>query len=423
MRPQRAVGTNLRDARPGWPSVVVAGAYQTGVVLMRDLQRRGLKVCAFDCYPEQPGFKTIYGHTYLCPNPDDDPAGWLQFMLQLRAKLGHKPVLISSADQFVSAIGKHATALEEHFLFCNAAVAVQALLATKRRQYDIAAQHGLPVARTRFISSPGDVAAFIAEASFPCLLKPIHFRDWQRVAPGHPLYCEKLTLAASPAELLEKYELAAQINPEMVAQEIIQGPDTAKLVYLSCYGRDGTRLGSCVVRQIRTIPINFGSASLVEPVDDPEADTVSDSFLRSVGYAGICELELKRDTRDGIVKLIEANPRYSVTADAATYAGVELGWLHYLDLIGERVTPVTPLSRNFRHIVICRDFACIGQYRRAGLLTLPALLKSYRPPVAFFDFDIRDWRVTLDTLIGQAKRVLYPLYRFFFPKRDKVRKS
>ena len=103
---------------------------------------------------------------------------------------------------------------------------------------------------------------------------------------------------------------------------------------------------------------------------------------------------MKRDTRDGIVRLIEANPRYSVTSDAATYAGVELGWLHYLDLIGENVTPVAPLSLNFRHIVLSRDFGCIGQYRRAGLLTWSALLKSYRPPVAFFDFDVRDWRVT-----------------------------
>lgn len=418
MRRQDAVGINLREAKPGWPSVVIAGAYQTGVVLMRDLRRRGLKVCAFDCHPEQPGFKTIYGHTHLCPNPDEDPSGWLQFMLQLRKDLGHRPVLISSADQFVSAIGQHAAELEKHFVFCNAAVQVQALLATKRRQYDIAAKHGLPVPRTRFIASPADAEAFAEEARFPCLLKPIHFRDWQqRVNPSHPLYGEKLTLAASPAELLEKYSLAAQINPEMVAQEIIQGPDTAKLVYLSCYGLDGARLGSCVVRQIRTIPINFGSASVVEPVDDPEADAVSDAFLRGIGYAGICELELKRDTRDGVVKLIEANPRYSVTADAATYAGVELGWLHYLDLIGERVTPVTPAARNFRHIVICRDFACIGQYRKAGLLTWTALLKSYRPPVAFFDFDIRDWRVSLDTLIGQAKRVLYPAYRFLVPKR------
>ena len=404
----------MQKPQPDWPSVVVAGAFQTGVVLMRDLRRRGLKVCAVDCNPQQPGFKTIYGRTYLCPNPDDDPSGWLRFMIELGGRLGGKPVLIASADQFVSAIAASTAELRGHFVFCDSGVSIQALLATKRRQYSIAADQGLPVPRTQFVRTPDDVKAFAAEASFPCLLKPLHFRDWQKVAPSHPLYCEKLTLADSPPELLEKFNLAAEINPEMVAQEIIQGPDTAKLVYLSCYSRASIRLGTCMLRQVRTMPINFGSASVVEPVDDPEADAVADAFLRGIGYQGICELELKRDSRDGVVKLIEANPRYSVTSDAATYAGVELGWLHYLDLIGEKATPVSPSPKAFRHIVLARDFGCVKQYRRAGLLTWPELLRSYRPPVAFFDFDIRDWRVTLDTVIGLTKSLLYPVYRSIF---------
>jgi predicted ATP-grasp superfamily ATP-dependent carboligase len=418
MRPFIDKRINAQIPQPDWPPVVVAGAYLTGVVLMRDLVRRGLEVCAVDFNPGQPGFKSVYGTTYLCPNPDDDPAGWLAFMVQLSRKLDAKPVLMSSADQFVSAIAQHAAELEEHYIFCASAMSVQALLATKRRQYAVAADNGLPVPRTQFVSSRQDIEDFSRVAQFPCLLKPVHFRDWQRVERGHPLYCEKLVLAADPAELLEKYRLAAEINPELVVQEIIEGPDTAKLVYLSCYARDGSRLAGCVVREMRTMPMDFGSATIVEPVDDPEADRASDSFLRGIGYVGICELELKRDTRDGVVRLIEANPRYSVTSDSAAYAGIELGWLHYLDLIGQKVTPVTRSPRGFRHIVLSRDFSCIGEYRRAGLLTWGQLLKSYRPPVAFFDFDLHDWRVTLDVLTGIAKGVLYPVYRFFVPKKQ-----
>ena len=409
---------NPQRPKPDWPSVVVAGAFQTGVVLMRDLRKRGLKVCAFDCVPGQPGFKTIYGKTHLCPNPDIDPAGWMRFMLDLRQQLGGvNPVLIPSADIFVSAIAEHASELAKHFVFCAEAMPVQALLATKKRQYEVAAKFGMPVPRTKFVGSLEEIREFSREASFPCIVKPVHFRDWQKAAANHPLYCEKLTMAASPEELESKYLLAAAINPEMVVQEIIQGPDTAKLVYLSCYGKDGTRLGSALFRQMRTMPMNYGSASIVEPIDDTEAHDLADNFLRNVGYAGICELELKRDTRDGTVKLIEANPRYSVTSDAATYVGVELGWLHYLDLIGQPVVPVGTQRWNVRHIVLSRDFGCIKQYRKAGLLTWGELLKSYRPPVGFFDFDVRDWRVTLDTAIGITKGLLYPAYRMIVPKK------
>jgi predicted ATP-grasp superfamily ATP-dependent carboligase len=404
-------------AAAGWPPVVVAGAFQTGVVLMRNLARRGLKVYAFDCIPTQPGFKTVYGQTFLCPNPDDEPEAWISFMLELARKIGGKPVLIPSADQFVTAIAAHVPALEQHFIFCQSGSSVQALLATKKRQYEIAATHGLPTARTQFVRSLKELEAFASTARFPCLIKPLHCREWERMPEKHPLRNSKLGLAASPSELIEQYQSVSAFTPELVVQEVIEGPDTAKLCYMSCYSRSGKRLGSCVVRQVRTTPIYFGSASIVEPVLDPEVDTLSDQFLKSIGYAGLCELELKRDTRDGQVKLIEANPRYSVTSDAAPYAGVDIGWLHYLDLIGIDVEPVHQLASNYRHIVLHRDFATFRSYRRAGLMSWGGFLRSYRPPVHFFDFDLRDWRVTWSSLVDLFKILVGPYIRRVFPKR------
>jgi predicted ATP-grasp superfamily ATP-dependent carboligase len=227
-----------------------------------------------------------------------------------------------------------------------------------------------------------------------------------------------VTVAHSKEELEAKYGVAESITSELMIQEVVEGPDTAKLVYLSCYGRSGERLASCMVRELRTDPIDFGSASLVEPVDDPETDALCDRFLRGIGYSGVCEIELKRDSRDGRVKMIEANPRYSVTADAAYYAGVDLGWLHYLDLIGKPVTPVQPHKRNFRHICLRRDFTCFRSYLKAGLWNWSSLIKSYRRPVAFFDFDLRDWRVTADTVVALAKLLAGPPIRRIFPKRE-----
>jgi D-aspartate ligase len=387
------------------PPAVVAGAYQTAVVLMRDLARRGVRVCCIDWLREPPGFRTVYGPAFECPNPDDDPSAWLTFMVDLARKLGGKPVLMASADQYVSAMAQHAGELEKSFRFCQSAITVQALLATKRRQYDIASLHGLPVPRTQVVNCVEKLIAFGSSAHFPCILKPFHFREWQRLPPNHPLYYAKLVLADSPEELLTKYRMASEISPELVVQEVIQGPDTAKLVYVSCYACDGRRIGNCLLRELRTTPIYFGSASIVEPISDPETDSACDLFLRSINYAGICELELKRDSRDGQVKLIEANPRYSVTADAAVYAGVVLGWLHYLDLIGEPVAPVSPNGRDFRHIVLSRDLVTIRSYRKDGLLTWGSLIRSYKPPVAFFDFDIRDWRVTARNAVTLVRKV------------------
>jgi hypothetical protein len=155
----------------------------------------------------------------------------------------------------------------------------------------------------------------------------------------------------------------------------------------------------------------------VEPVIDEEVDTVCDRLLRGVGYVGLCEIEVKRDTRDGRVKMIEANPRYSVTADAGPYAGVDLGWIHYLDVIGQQVEPVTWNGRDFRHISLHRDFSCIRPYQRAGLETWGTILHSYRSPRFFFDLGWRDWKVATSTCLDLARIVVGSIVREIIPKR------
>lgn len=399
------------------PPVVVAGAYQTGVVLMRNLARRGVETFCVDCNGAKPGFRTVYGKAFLCPDPDEEPAKWERFMIDLSAQIGRRPVLIPSSDLFVTAIADHVAALEPHYFFRAASVSTQALLATKKRQYEIADLNGLHVPATMFVQSLDEVRQFSLKAQFPCLMKPVHFREWARLPPGHPMLNQKIALAYSPTELEQQYRAVEEVTSAVVVQEIIEGPDDAKMVYLSCYGLGGRRLGGCIVRELRTDPIYFGSASVVEPISDPETDAICDGFFRSIQYDGLCELELKRDTRDGKVKLIEANPRYSVTADAAGYAGVDLGWLHYLDLIGEPVEPVGWNNQHFHHIVLLRDAECLYSYRKAGLATWKEIFQSYRS-AKFFDFDLRDWRPTWATMVAVLKSLLYPAYRKIFPKRS-----
>lgn len=412
------MNANPKRAERDWPVAVIAGAFQTGVVLMRDLSRFGISVCCIDCNREEPGFRTVYGKAFECPNPDDTPEEWLQFMLDLANKIGGKPVLISTADRFVSAIAAHAEELRGAFLFSHNGASVQALLATKEQQYELAARNGMPVPRSALINSANSLAEFAACARFPCLLKPLHFREWEVAPRNHPTCGKKTLLAGSAAELQEQYTVAAQVSRSVIAQEIIEGPDTAKVVYLSCYDCKGKRIGACIVKELRTFPRHFGSASVVEPCADPEVDALCDRFLQSIGYVGLCEIELKRDSRDGQLKMIEANPRYSGTADAAPYAGVPLGWLHYLDLIGCPVVMVSQNDRDFRHVTLQRDAPTIRAYMQAGELTWRELIRSYRPPVEFYDLDWRDWRLSAETLGLIARAIIGPAIRRVFPRKE-----
>jgi len=402
---------NPTRAQNGWPPVVVASVYQTGLDLMRDLLRHGVRTVGIDCDASHEGFSSVYGTSYLCPNPDTHPEDWVAYMIDLARKLGSKPVIIPAADIFVTALGRHTEELQKHYIFSLDSIAVQAMLATKEQQYALAAKTGLPIPRTAYIQSRADLERFAADARFPCLVKPRHQREWDVLPEGNKLRGLKLITADNATSLLADYALAEPHRPEAVVQEIIAGGDEAKYCYLSVYGSGSRRIGHCVVHELRAHPPLFGSGSMVEPVVDDEIATLCDAFLRGVNYVGICEIEVKRDTRDGVVRLIEANPRYSVTADAAPYAGVEIGWLHYLDLIGQPVEPVEATTFNFRHVVLRRDIPAAPRYVERGILTWKQIRDSYRGKLVYFDLDLHDRTLAVQTLKGSGRIIIGAVLR------------
>jgi D-aspartate ligase len=388
-------------AESGWPPAVIAGAFRTGVLGARSLVRRNVRATLFDCDQSMPGFKSAYGPARLCPNPDLEPDAWLNFMLNLAGEHEQRPVLIASADQFVTAISKHAEVLKPHYIFSNG-IALHGALAEKRTQYNLAREHGMPMPRTEFVSSLEEARAFGRSAAFPCVIKPNHFREWQRFPDDHPLSYQKVVVVNDARQLCETYKLASEVTPDVIVQELIQGDDSTKSVYLSCYDSQGSRIANAMFRELRCDPMYFGPASVTEPCFDQEVDGICDGFLKSMRYSGLCEIEVKRDTRDGQVKLIEANPRLTGGGDAAPYAGVDLCWVHYLDLIGRAPAPVSPSSRHFRHIVLRADARAVPAYLRAGAITWRQVVRSYRGPKAYYDLDWRDWRYSLETLYVTA---------------------
>lgn len=393
-----------------WPPAVIAGAFQTGVLGVRSLKRRGVKALCFDCNPAMPGFRSVYGPARLCPNPDEEPQQWIEFMKGLAHELGTKAVLIPSSDRFVTAIADHEEVLQEYFLL-NPGIRLQGLLAQKQTQYRLAMEHGMPMPLTGMVNSLEELLEFSPKLSYPCLFKPWHFREWEKFPAGHPLSHQKIAIARSAEELAANYESAKAVTPSVIVQDIIQGPDQAKRVYLSCYDRTGKRIANAMFRELRCVPLGFGPASVSEPFPDADADAVCDSFLKKIGYRGICEIEIKWDSRDGQVKLIEANPRLSGGGDAAPYAGVDLCWIHYLELIGRPMEPISPTGRHFRHIVLRAEGTAIPEYMRVGLLSWGQLFDSYKPPLAFFDFDLRDWRNSLETVLVTIRLLMRALWK------------
>ena len=386
---------------------------------MRNLARRGTPVSCVDCDDSLPGFHQRYGKTYKCPNPDTESKGWLRFMLELAESFKDRPALIPASDRFLMAIATHADSLSKAYRIGGDAK-LQGVLSEKESLYSLAATHGMPIPRTGKVRTEADVLEFAKAATFPCLLKPMAAREWEIFPPGHLLHLSKVAVANNTEELLSMYRIVGPVSPVLSIQEIIAGPDTAKLVYFSCYGREGNRIARAMFRELRCQPEGFGCASVCEACVDDEADALCDGFLRRLGCRGLCEIELKRDSRDGGIKMIEANPRLSGSGDAATYAGVDLAWIHYLDLIGQDITPVAPNGRDVRHIMLRSDVLGLRSMWNRGELKWGDISRTYKWPLAFYDMDASDLRFAARTLYDVAHIVSGAVFRRFVPKRNRI---
>jgi predicted ATP-grasp superfamily ATP-dependent carboligase len=396
-----AIAKNARKVGPDWPPVVVGGVFQTGLNLMRDLIRKGVKAFGIDSDLQHEGFRSRYGKSYPCPDPDLQPAEWVAFMQSLardlKNKYGVKPVFICAADQWVTALGAHQEALRDHYTFSPGAT-IQSALTNKDEQYALADKYDFPRPLTAEIRCTADVDAFIERAMFPCLLKPLSAREWDNLPEGSPMRGLKIATAETPGQLIALYSGLEPYRPNVIAQELIQGPNTNMFCYFSVYATGGSLLSSGCVQEIRNHPKRYGAPSIIHPVSEPEILSLCDRFLRAVGYVGICEIEVKRDSRDGIFKLIEVNPRVTGSGDAASYMGVETGWLHYLDLIGQKPEPVPASRLDFYHIGLKWDFMISPACLQAGILTWHDALVPYRTEREFFDLDLHDWRLAVETL-------------------------
>jgi len=408
---------NPLRAEPGWPPAIIGGAFQTGLNLMRDLMRKGVRAVAVDHDITHQGFRSVYGKTYLCPNPDIHPSEWVGFIKNLAQDLGQKPAFIPAADVYIAALGRHGRELADHLLISPEAAELQATICTKEVQYSLTTQHGFPCPRLAYVQIRAELEAFCAGAQFPCLLKPRSPREWEALPEGNPAHGNKIVIVDTASELIRLYDQISPFCPEAIAQEVIQGLGSCKLYYFGVWGKDGGPISHRTMRCVRDYPPFTGMPSVVTSSVDEELLAAAERFLRALHYRGICEFEMKRDSRNNELRLIEINPRFSGTGDSVSYAGLETGWLHYLDMIDFPVQPVVPSGPAFHHIALKIEAGEILPFVLSGKISWNDFLAPYRTRRAYFDLDWHDRRLAVETVTKCLRYASGSIWRYLKGKR------
>jgi D-aspartate ligase len=365
---------------PPTPPVVLLGGLENALSVARSLARRGVEVQAL----EEPG--GVMRHSRSCrlavPFEGDVVAGWLEW-LQTRARPG--TIVVPCSDNGLELFVEHLAHLEDWGLAPIEADprALRDVL-DKQRTYEIARAAGVAAPRTVPLAGVPDLERAVEEIGLPAALKPLHIHEYSRHFRG------KVVLADDLATLREALLRAHAVGVDMLLTEIIPGGEDRYCSYFTYLDEAGRPLFHFTKRKLRQYPVGFGGGTyhLTEWADDVAEAGLA--FLQAARVRGLGNVEFKRDPRDGRLKIIECNARFTGGNEIVRVAGLDLAWFVYARMTGRPLPPVDQRRDGVRMWYPVQDTLAFLHARRAGKLTLRAWLGSLLHRQTFPVWSVRD---------------------------------
>jgi len=287
----------------------------------------------------------------------------------------------------------------------------------KARTAERAQAAGIDLPRTAVVERERSLAGELDGFAFPCALKP---RESHRFA--HHFGMRKKLLVVDSREELERELAQLPSGLEMIATEIVPGPDEF-CSYYSYIDERGEPLFHYTKQKLRQFPVRFGLGTFHRSDWNPEVAEVGLRFFRGIGLRGLGCVEFKRDERDGRLKLIECNARFTAADALQRACGLELGVLAYERALGRPGNPPEEYRRGVGLWFPTEDTRAFLDYRRRGELSLAAWLRSLAGPLRFPVGSMRDPLPSFISALRRPGRALRRLGRAPAYHSDKIRSS
>ncbi len=158
--------------------------------------------------------------------------------------------------------------------------------------------------------------------------------------------------------------------------EWIPGPDSLLSSYYTYIDRTGTPLFHFTKKVIRRFPKNEGLTSYHMTDWDREVAEMGLRFLTGINFRGLANVEFKRDVRDGRLKLVECNARFTAPQELFVRCGLDTASLVYDQLTGGPMPRELSYKTGVRLWYPVRDFQAYRQLRAMNELTFADWLRS-----------------------------------------------
>lgn len=254
---------------------------------------------------------------------------WVDALVAFAASQPMMPVLYYQGDAELLLVSRHRQKLGKVFRFVIGDEALVEDLVDKDRFRILAESLQLPVPKTSLICPGADHDAHGVDLRFPIVIKPLT-RDhaWDE-ATGKA----KALSVETPGALDRMWPRLAGLGAALLAQEMVPGPESAIESYHVYVDPRGEIAGEFTGRKIRTYPVERGHSTSVEITDARDVARLGRDIVRKLGLKGVAKLDFKRGP-DGVLWLLEVNPRFNLWHHLGAAAGLNIPALVYADVLG-----------------------------------------------------------------------------------------
>ena len=310
--------------------VLVLGGKENSLSITRHLGGLGIavRVC---------GRATAWGlYSRHCKEAFRIPRGeamaeyWRRLLLGPDGERLKGSILVPCCDEGLVFVADHLEALQSRFVLGGTTALQVRNMLDKQVTLEMARAAGVDTPAFWKVAKLSDLEPVLREARFPLIVKPKMSHRFAK-AFGTKFF----HVQSSADELREKLALAIEHGFEVMVVEMIPGPDSLLSSHYTYVADDGRLLFEFTKRVLRRYPVNSGNACYHITEWLPETAAAGRKFFAGTGFRGLGNIEFKRDPRDGKLKIIEVNARFTAAQELLRSAGAPIDLVVYCHLTGQ----------------------------------------------------------------------------------------
>jgi D-aspartate ligase len=390
------------------PAIIVGGDHGC-LSIARSLGAAGIPVYAINHPQSEVKYSRFCRWIDLPDNSAIGTEAWAAYLLGPESDPLRGAVLLAASDEAIELIMEYRQSLSEKFSLDLSNPTAQRCMLDKLCTYRAAQAAGVPTPKFWVADTREQIVKLQQELVFPLVLKPILGHRFSRKFTG------AYAVANNLDELLYAFDKVCCANIQTFLVEMIPGPDDQLCSYYTYLDEGGNHLINFTKRVIRRFPMNMGGSTYHITDYVPHIQELALALFRQVGLRGVANVEFKMDERDGKLKLIECNARFTAADCLLVASGLNLPLFVYDRLTGRAPTAPSSYRMGMRLWKPVGDFAAYRQLNKMGLLTFRAWIRSIMHPQIFPLFR---WNDPLPAVLGNARLIRYAWSRLRFSKRS-----